>query len=103
MNACRGFATIAHSAHHQVWAANEVATGEHAGDTGHLIFVDDYAAPFVDFDFVGVAGGENRNGIESVGDQHNVDWQIEFGAGNWPRPSAAFRIRLTQFHSHTAL
>ena len=61
MNARGGFATIAHSAHDEIRTANKIATGKHAGDAGHLIFVDDDAAPFVDLDFVGITGGENRD------------------------------------------
>jgi hypothetical protein len=59
MNACGGFATIAHSAHNKIRTADEIATGKHAGNTGHLIFVDDDAGPFIDLDFVGIARGEN--------------------------------------------
>ena len=74
MNACGGFATIAHSAYDEIRTANKIATGKHPGNTGHLIFVDDDAAPFVDLDFVGIAGGENRDRIKSVGDQDDIDW-----------------------------
>src|SRR5262245_55661646 len=102
MNTSGGFATVAHSAHNQIGSANEVATGEYTWDTGHLISVDDYATPFVNVDFVGVACGENRHRIESVSNQNNVDGQTEFGAGNCARFAAAFRIRFSQLHSHTA-
>ncbi len=70
MNACGGLSAVAHGAHDQVGTADEIATGEHAGDTGHLVFVHDYAAPFVDFDVVGIPGGENWDRVESVGNQN---------------------------------
>ena len=60
MNAGSGFATVAHGAPNR-GATNEIAANEDAGNTGHLIFVDYHTAPFVDLDFVGVTGGENRN------------------------------------------
>jgi hypothetical protein len=102
MNAYGGFAAVAHGAYDQVGASNEIAASEYAGDTGHLIFVDNYAAPFIDLDFVGIAGSENWDRIESVGDQDNIDWQTEFGARNRARFATAFRVRFAQFHSHTA-
>ena len=102
MNACGSFATITHSAHDQIGAANEVAAGEYTGDTGHLIFVDDHAAPLIDVDFVGITGGKNRDRIKSVGDQDDIDRKIKFGAGNWARFATAFSVGFAQFHSHTA-
>ena len=73
MYACGGFATIAHRAHNKIRTANKIATGKYAGNTGHLIFVDDDATPFINVDFVGITGGENRDRIESVGDQNDID------------------------------
>src|SRR5438552_14450662 len=102
MNACGGFATIAHSAHNKIRTANKIATGEYTWDTGHLISVDDHAAPLVDVDFVGITCSEDRDGIESVGNQHDVYQKIKFGARNWAWFATSFRIRFAQFHSHTA-
>src|SRR5512133_835612 len=102
MNACSGLATIAHSAHDKIRTANKITTGKHPRDAGHLIFVSDYAAPFVDLDLVGIAGGKDRDRIEAVGNQHDIDWQTEFGARNWARFATSFRIGFTQFHSDTA-
>ena len=102
MNACGGFATIAHSTHDEIRTANKIATGKHPGNTGHLIFVDDDAAPFVNVDFVGVASGENRDRIKSVGDQDDIDLQTELGVWNWAWFATSFRIWFAQFHSHTA-
>ena len=101
MNACGGFATIAHSAHDEIRTANKIATGKHPANTGHLIFIDDDAAPFVDLDFVGITGGEDWDRIESVGDQNDIDWHAEFGAGNGRRFTTTFRVRFAQFHSDT--
>src|SRR6266508_778595 len=102
MNSCGGFATIAHSAHDQVGTAHKVAACEHAGHTRHLVVIDNNAAPFVDVDFVRIASVENRDGIESVGNQDDIDRQIKFGAGNWAWFETTFCVRFAQFHSHTA-
>ena len=56
MNAGGGFAVVACGTHDPVGAADEIAAGEYAGGAGHLAFIHDRAAPFVDLDFVGVAG-----------------------------------------------
>ena len=70
MNAGGGFAAVANSAHDQIGTADEIAAGEYTGDTGHLVFVHNYAAPSIDFDIVGIPGGENWDRVESVGDQN---------------------------------
>ena len=82
--------------------ADEIATGEHAGNSGHLILVHDHAAPFIYVDFVGITGGENWDRIESVSNQDDIDWQTEFRTGNSSWLSAAFRVGFPQFHSYTA-
>jgi hypothetical protein len=47
MNACGGFATIAHSAHDKIRTANKIATGKHR-EHWSFDFRRRYAAPFVD-------------------------------------------------------
>jgi hypothetical protein len=82
LNTGGGLTTVRHCKHDQIGDADEITVCEYAGHAGHLVLIDNDAAPFVDVDLVGVARSENRNRIESVSDQHDIDRHTEFGARN---------------------
>ncbi len=77
MNGRGGAAAIAHCPNDQIGTTDEVSAGKYASDAGHLILVNYDASPFVDRDLIGIAGGKNGDGIETVGDEHDDRSQLK--------------------------
>ena len=76
MDLRRGNPPIPDCVQHEGWTAHEIASGEDAGNTGHLMTIHHHAAPIVKCQAAKIIAPRTRHGVESQGNNHPIGIQL---------------------------